>query len=162
MSSVPSIRLFRPPQPLVRMRRMPFTSLEFLKTFATSGSSTTIFVPLAKLFAYFPLTPFEKSYSAFMSVSLVFALLFFICSPFPPGCQARADDSNRRSPLSMRYDRQPMSQGLSERGTCFFKWNTVLRAIEAGFGLVPAKDKGHATKSQSTSMRLGGRSTSPS
>jgi hypothetical protein len=145
-----------------------------------------MFVPLAKLFAYFHRTPFEKSYSAFISVSSAFALPFLICSPFSPGCRAHTNDSNRRSPLSMRNDHQPMRKcfshqdvslfrlrvlkvrdgdrqgAITERRARFFKGHAVLRTVEAGFGLIPVKVRGQTTYPRSTSTRPGARDTSPS
>src|SRR5436189_32260 len=64
-------------------RSARFTASEVRKTFATSGSRSTTFVPLAQRAAYLPRTPPAKSTSSGISGSL--GWFFFIgCSLAPP------------------------------------------------------------------------------
>src|SRR5205823_2456813 len=60
---------------------------------ATSGASTTTFVPAAYRRAYLPRSPRLKSYSASMSGPAFFVLdALFIILPLAPGRRAGADD----------------------------------------------------------------------
>src|SRR6185436_18197603 len=73
-------------------RNERFTASALGNTFATSGSSTTTFVPSAYRRGYFPRTPPAKSYSCRISGSLDLRSVFFIHFLFPPG----ADDTDYR------------------------------------------------------------------
>ncbi len=78
-------------RPFASERRARFTEAEFWKTFATSGSSFTMFVPLANRCAYLPRTPFEKSYSGRRSLRGFLRLVFFIVAALCGGCEPSAD-----------------------------------------------------------------------
>ncbi len=75
-----------------RLRSELFTASAFGKIFATSGSNTTTLLPRAWRRAYFPRTPFEKSYSR--SIPLFFSRAFFIIPSFSSARDSRADDAN--------------------------------------------------------------------
>jgi hypothetical protein len=76
-----------------RLRNELFTALAFGKTFATSGSNTTTLLPRVWRRAYFPRTPFEKSYSR--SISLFFSGAFFMIPSFSCSRLARSATSPR-------------------------------------------------------------------
>ena len=83
-----------------RDRRASFTLTEFGNSLATKGSRTTILVPLAYIFAYLPLTPDEKSYSAFISAQ-AFLVMFFIIPSFPAGGRPDTNDSDILPPVTV-------------------------------------------------------------
>ena len=92
-------------------RRALLTELVSGKTSATSGSRTTMIVPLANRPAYFPRTPPEKSYSGSMSSESRLERTLLILFPFTAGCRSRADDSNRLAKYRMYHDQGSISIG---------------------------------------------------
>ena len=77
----------------ISFRSEAFTLFELGNLFATSGSRTTTFVPCAERRAYFPRSPFEKSYSP--SIPFCVGLLdFFIKLALSPAGSPRANDAN--------------------------------------------------------------------
>lgn len=76
-----------------------FTSSALGKTFATSDSKTTTFVPCAKRRAYLPRTPREKSYSARISGLADLLAAFFISFSFTFTGASCADDADIIAPF---------------------------------------------------------------
>src|SRR5512138_1821075 len=99
------------------VRSARFTALASPKAAATSGSSTTIWLPGFSRAAYLPRTPLLKSYSRRMVVftdrRLGFELgFFFIGLPLTAGSKAGADDADQCPAFDMRHHDQAAALGL--------------------------------------------------
>ena len=70
-------------------------------------------VSFANRLAYFPRTPAEKSYSGSISSGSCLECTFLILSPFTPGCEPRADDSNGLPDFRVYHDEGSISIGPS-------------------------------------------------
>src|ERR1700690_1571344 len=82
-----------------------FTAFEVLNVSATSGARTTTFVPRAKLAAYFPRTPPEKSYSGRISSLSCFCFLAAgILPPLASGRDSSTDEADALASMRMRHD----------------------------------------------------------
>lgn len=90
----------------VRARSAWFTDRDSVNTRATSGSSTTTFVPPANRRAYFPRTSREKSYCFNISGSRLAGLRLFILLPLGLPRPAGADQADPAAPLGMRHNEE--------------------------------------------------------
>jgi hypothetical protein len=81
-------------------------------------------VPLAKRAAYLPRTPFEKSYSARISLvratRLAGLLAFFIDNPFPTAGGSSANESYRVATLDVDDHDKMLSSRLPDQDEPFF------------------------------------------
>ena len=79
----------------------------------------TRLVPRAKRLAYLPRTPWEKSYSARISLvrgaRLAGLLAFFICNPFPTAGESSANDANRIAALDVGDDYKMLPRRLADQ-----------------------------------------------
>src|SRR5689334_4835592 len=113
------------------VRSARFTALAFPKAAATSGSSTTIWLPGLRRAAYLPRTPPLKSYSrriaALAGRRRDFGLgFFFIGLPLLAGGSAGTDDSDQIPAFDMRHHDEPAALGLANQDKPFLT-NRVVR-----------------------------------
>ena len=94
---------------LANVRSASLTARLSGNTSATSGSSSTTFVPCAYRAAVTPRTALEKSYSGrIVSTSAGFLALFvFIFPSFVLRRETSTDDSRPRWPFGVRHDHEP-------------------------------------------------------
>ena len=97
-----------------KARNELFTALALGKTFATSASKTTTFVPCAKRRAYLPRTPREKSYRGRIAGSPVLLVAFFISFSFSFAGAPGADHADIITPFGMDDNQQFAPVGLAD------------------------------------------------
>lgn len=150
-------------------RKVLFTSAAVGKASATSGSSTTTFVPEAYRAACLPRTPPLKSYSARMLLlrrDLVL-LRFLILALFRSCRRPRAYDADSLSTLCVRYhDQAPKvraahiqkallrfgmirvvdryRQRIPENRTCLRERDAVLFQVQSCLARIPLESEGHS------------------
>ncbi len=95
-------------------RSASLTDFESGKTFTNSGARSITLVPRRYLSAYLPLTPPEKSYSAFMSRVLRLEGGFFIVTSLTLRRQACTDQADSFFSNSMNHNQQPSLVGHTE------------------------------------------------
>src|SRR5262245_36116201 len=83
------------------------------KAAATSGASTTTFVPSAYRFAYLPRSPWLKSYSPSMSGSRFGLVALFIILTLPPRRLTSTDQSNPLTSIREDDHEQSAVNGLA-------------------------------------------------
>ena len=91
-----------------------FTALALGKTFATSASKTTTFVPCAKRRAYLPRTPRQKSYSGRMAGPPVLLVACFINFSFSFAGAPGADHADIITPFGVDDNQQSASVRLAD------------------------------------------------
>lgn len=91
----------------INLRKAVLTAVEVGNTFATSGSRSTMFVPSAYRFAYFPRTPPVKLISRSSGSGSSGRLRFVIRSSLCAGRRAGADDSDPVFVFHVRDRQQP-------------------------------------------------------
>lgn len=112
----------RPPRPvdfcaiLIRDRSASLTASSVENTLATSGLSSTRFVPSRYDSKYFPRTPVPRSSRLYSERSSFNSLAFFIDQPFMAFHKTRASDSckvGKKTRNSIRfYSKKPGCQGF--------------------------------------------------
>ena len=103
----------------IRARRAWLAEAESGKTSATSGSRTTTLLPAAYRWAYFPRTPFAKSYSSNISGAELFSGSFSVGSPFSRRREPGTDDTDHYLTIMIPHRRNnPMVTKRSSSIEC--------------------------------------------
>jgi hypothetical protein len=102
-----------------------FTFFDVGKTFATSGSKTTTFVPSAQRRAYFPRRPCEKSYSSRIPFRSDLLDFLFIKSVLSTAFASGADDADIIAPVSVNDNEQIAAKCSADRDVTAFCYRVI-------------------------------------